>query len=385
MKSIKTSYKNLNQIHVLNLVRMHPHITAREISNKTGLQISTVLYTLKGLQEKGLIYESKMGISSAQGGKPPVCWALNANYGFVIGIELLSREIRIVILHFNLEVMFKKRIDVDLIKDPEILAEELKRVVDDSLNEAKIEYQDVLGIGLGMSGSIDFSQGIVKFSFSFDFHRLAFLEILSKHIPCKIILDNDANAGAAAIKWLHDKNQIRENFIYITIQQKFSGMGVGFVVNHEIFRGAHGAAGEIASFLKQRVMKNIIKRTQEKFGDDCNVCTLVQQHSNELPDISKVLQLARQNDKGSIFILHEIAKEISKKIVDLVNLFDPELVMIGGDIADAKEYIQPVIAERIRTGAISESSKNIPVKFSPFNGYTGAMGGAALALQTVFE
>ena len=162
-------------------------------------------------------------------------------------------------------------------------------------------------------------------------------------------------------------------------------MGVGFVVNHEIYRGAHGAAGEIASFLPNTVMKKIIKKTQEKFGDDCYVCTQIQQEDNELPDISKVLQLARQGDKGSVHILHAIAKEIAKKIIELVNLFDPEMVMIGGDIADAEDYIQPIISERIKTNVISKSSRNIPVKFSPFNGFTGAMGGAALALQSTFE
>jgi len=96
--------RNLNTQHVLNLVRMNSGITARKISNTTNLQMSTVLYTLKSLEEKVMIRSAGFGTSTIQGGKPPVKWEIKPEYGYIFGIELLSKEIRLVVMNFASQI-----------------------------------------------------------------------------------------------------------------------------------------------------------------------------------------------------------------------------------------------------------------------------------------
>ena len=93
--------KNLNQQHILNLVRINPGISATFLKEKTNLQMSTVLYTLKVLKGQGIVKEIGYGNSTANGGKPPVLWDIEAEYGFIIGMELLSSEARLVIINFK--------------------------------------------------------------------------------------------------------------------------------------------------------------------------------------------------------------------------------------------------------------------------------------------
>lgn len=97
-KSGRTSLvKDLNQQHVLNLVRTHPGIAASEIHRATKLQMSTISYILSELKTQGLIQDIGYGDSTVQGGKPPVLWDLSPAYGYVIGIELMPEEMRLVL------------------------------------------------------------------------------------------------------------------------------------------------------------------------------------------------------------------------------------------------------------------------------------------------
>ncbi len=110
--------KQLNRQHIINLVRMNSSISAREISVITGLQISTVLYTLKKFESKGYVRRIGMGGTTIQGGKPPVLWDIASDYGFTFGIELLSKQVSLVLLDFKSEIIFQQTYSVEYTTDP---------------------------------------------------------------------------------------------------------------------------------------------------------------------------------------------------------------------------------------------------------------------------
>jgi predicted NBD/HSP70 family sugar kinase len=100
--------------------------------------------------------------------------------------------------------------------------------------------------------------------------------------------------------------------------------------------------------------------------------------------LSDIIKAAKLGDSGAIFILKEIAKEFGKRIVQYVDLLNPELVIIGGDICEAEEFIQPIIRKCILNDVISEFAQNTRLKFSQFKSFSGAMGGASLIFQKFF-
>ena len=374
--------RSLNKQHVLNLVRMNPGISARDISITTSLQMSTVLYTLKALKSEGVVKEIGIGDSTVQGGKPPVMWDITSEYGFVFGLELLSTEARLVLLNFKGEEQFKNIFPINLSNDPNHIADQVEVIINEVLEEQNLSENQILGMGIGIPGTVDSENGIVAYSYAFDFHNIKFRDILSSKFSFDVEIDNDANAGALGIKWLSRSEFMVKHILYLSINQNFSGIGAGFILNHELYSGINGAAGEIKTFLDKTTWKRFLKNARDKFGEDCIICN--GRNDNVLTNISDVILNAKKGDKGSIFILKEVAKELSKKIILLVDLLNPEVIIIGGDMCDAEEYISSLLRERVEKYVLSEAAKKTPIKFSPFGTYSGAMGGTALIFKKIF-
>ncbi|PIQ07804.1 MAG: hypothetical protein COW71_15650 [Ignavibacteriales bacterium CG18_big_fil_WC_8_21_14_2_50_31_20] len=374
--------KQLNRQHIINLVRMNSSISAREISIITGLQISTVLYTLKKFESKGYIRRIGMGGTTIQGGKPPVLWDISSDYGFTFGIELLSKQVSLVLLDFKSEILFQQTYSIEYTTDPEILAVQIQNIVEKVIKDYKVPRKKILGLGLAMPGTVDCDKGRILYSMGFDLHNINFKEILESKLNFDIQIENDANAGALGVKWLSKSEAKVKDMLYLVIHQNFTGMGAGFIINHELHRGANGAAGEVRTFLPDGFLVDVIKDAVILHKGECNIC---QRHKDgEEIKLSDIILAAKSGDSGAIYIIKEIAKEFGKRIVQYVDLLNPELVIIGGDICEAEEFIKPIIRKSILNDVISEFAQNTRLKFSQFKSLSGAMGGASLIFQKFF-
>jgi len=374
--------KNLNQQHILNLVRIHPGISATFLKEKTNLQMSTVLYTLKVLKGQGIVKEIGYGNSTVNGGKPPVLWDLVAEYGLIFGMELLSSEARLVLLNIKGEVKYKNIFPIQLSNDPNVIANQIKSIVKKVQTKLHILDNRILGFGIGIPGTIDNENGIINYSYSFDFHNVDFCKILSESFTYNIEIDNDANVGVLGVKWLDKEEYMTRHILYLSINKNFPSIGSGFLFDHNIYRGINCAAGEIQSFIAKSMWNRILNKAFKKFGVDC--FDNIKLSNDKLITQSIIIEQAKLGNMASIFILKEVAKELSNKIVELVNLLNPEVVVIGGDIYEAEEFIAPIIKERVTSKVISEVVKNTPIKFSPMGVYSGAIGGSALILKKYF-
>ncbi len=374
--------KQLNRQHIINLVRMNSSISAREISDITGLQISTVLYTLKKFESKGYIRRIGMGGTTIQGGKPPVLWDMASDYGFTFGMELLSKEVSLVLLDFKSEIIFQKTYDIEYTTDPEKLADQIKGIIQKVVKKYKVPTKKILGLGLAMPGTVDNEKGRILYSMGFDLHNVNFKEILEQRFDFEVEIENDANAGALGVKWLSRSEFMVKDLLYLVIHSNFTGMGAGFIINHELHRGANGAAGEVRTFLPDKFLKKTIKKALETYKGECRICDLKKEEKKIT--IADIINAAKGGDSGAIYILKELAKEFGKRIVKFVDLLNPELVIIGGDICEAEEFIQPIIRKSILNDVISEFTQNTRLKFSQFKSFSGAMGGASLVFQKFF-
>jgi len=375
--------RNLNKRHILNLVRMNQGISGREICKQTGLQISTVLYTLKILRKQGLVTETGLGVSTLQGGKPPRLWDINPNYGFILGAELLSKEIRLVLLDFKAGLLSQTTQPLSAIRTPQRLVQKTAALIRKFTKKNKLEFSKILGLGIGMPGLIDSEQGMVRFSAGFGLRDVPLKELLQHALPIPVKIDNEANAAALGIKWYEKNAFLNPNLLYINIQQNFSGMGLGLIINHRLYRGAHNSAGELGSFLDPQDRRRIWAKARKRFPAQCPLCR--DEKSASEPSLAEAVNNALNGDAGAVYILRELAKAISKKLVILINLLDPQSVVIGGDICAAQPYIESIIRQRIPSGIISKAARQTPVHFSAYGAYSSAMGGAALILENIFN
>lgn len=385
-KSGSTSLvKDLNQQHVLNLVRMHPGISASEIQRATKLQMSTVSYTLRALKAQGVIQEIGYGDSTVQGGKPPLLWDLAPAYGQVIGIEFIPKEIRLVLLDFSTKVRFQQIYPVHLRRHDNHLEAELCRIITQVLTEQKIAPEHVLGVGVSIPGLIDSQRGVIHYSYAFGVKALPLRDLVQRHFRFPIEIGNDANAGALGIKWLSRTEQLVPHILYVTINQDARGIGAGLIINHELFDGAHGCAGEMAAFLPAVKRRRLLTQAEDKFGRKAGILQRLKALELASIPVADVVTAAAQGEEAAIYVLREIAKEIGTRLVQLIDLFDPHTVVIGGDICGAEKFISKIIQHRIARLVIADCNRNVPVQFSPFGIYSVAMGSTALILQRIFR
>jgi DNA-binding Lrp family transcriptional regulator len=147
-KSGSTSLvRNLNKHHVLNLVRLHKSISARQISDETGLQMSTTLYTLKALEREKYIKNLGLGNTTVLGGKPPSLWGLNKNYGKIIGLELSSTAMKLVVINFTGDILYRNSYKLEHVQSHIVLVHQIIKTVKQVIDSQKIKIKDVLGIG----------------------------------------------------------------------------------------------------------------------------------------------------------------------------------------------------------------------------------------------
>jgi len=299
-----------------------------------------------------------------------------------VGLELIPQEIRLVVLDFSMEVLFQRIYPCNLRRQPERIAETLREVVRQALATRALSTEEVLG--LGIPGLIDSRQGVMRYSYAFDVHDFPFKEKLAPWFDFPIEIGNDANLGALGIKWLSRTEHLVPHILYVTINQNFRGMGVGLILNHELYLGAHGCAGEITSFFPATQCQRLITQVAEKFGQEAAIIKrLASQEPGNVP-VANLVEAATEGDDAAKSLLREIAEVIARELARLVDLFDPHLVIIGGDVCEAEQFIARILRERVAARVISDGLRATPIQFSPFGIYSVAMGGAALILQKIF-
>ncbi len=376
--------KNLNRKHILNLVRMHQGITAREISELTNLKVATVLYTLKALNKQGQILKAGIGDSSLLGGKPPVIWDINGDHGFVIGVEWLSTELRMVLLNFNAQPVSRlKTAFPNKLSDSEKIdyfVSTLKEFIKSSLPPDV----NLLGMGIGISGLVDFKQGIVRLSSTFQAQDYPLAQILKEHFNFPVFIENESNAGALGIKWLLPEFYQTSHIIYLSIQQCFRGMGIGFIIDHQLYRGASNAVGEMPLLFTNSFFRKTIKKIHKKFGNNQSLIYREDSQDTVSNFLRNALSLAQKNDASALFLWKEIAREIGKRLVLLIDLFNPQALILGGDISEAKPFIESVLRQYIRNKPLSAEARKIRLFFPEFGAFTNAMGAAAIVLEKIY-
>ncbi len=379
----QTLVKHLNQQHILNLVRMASGITARAISQQTGLKIATVLYTLKNLAREGKIIRTGNAPSGMNGGKPAALWDINRNFGFVLGVEWLSTELRLVLLDFNAQMLAKERYPFSPHLPDEEKLTAFRKQIQKFLTAPSQKSTPLLGLGLGLSGIVHHQTGRVLISPLFEKRDVHLKEKLNTMLRIPVEIDNESNAGALGVKWLMPEFFTTAHLLYFSVQQFFSGAGAGFIFNHEIYRGSRNAVGEMPPLFTAGFLKDIARLLNKKYPSG-ELLHLLRQSASQQQIFFKALQLARQDSPCAKAFWKEIGRQIAKRLVFLTDLLNPQAIVLGGDIFQVQAFVEPIIQRYLQLKPLSAPFSPPVFRFSPFGAYSNAMGAAALILQKIY-
>ncbi|MDP8297898.1 MAG: ROK family protein [Candidatus Orphnella occulta] len=391
------SDRERKNLAILDVIRKSGPVTRTEISKVTKLNIVTVSNYVNNYIDKNLIIERGFDVST--GGRKPTLVELNAKMGNVIGIDVGPVNMVAVITDLTNTVVGKTKRPRPNGPMSEVITSSIEMVYE-IMEKSKVDKTKIKGVGLGVSGVIDSIAGTIRDtdptrgrttgSYS------SVKSLVQKEFNIPTFVGNDATVAAFGEKRLGLEQEI-DDMLYV-----YSDVGCGIIIKGEIYCGAGGSAGEMQltadnpdlplqdkdpSYLRpwgvdlgitQEARKILSKeKTDSKImdlaGDDLD---------NITPDI--IIEAAKGKDKIATEIIENAGANLGIRIAYLVNLFNPEVVVIGGGIEQAGELLLGPVRKSVRSLAFEEPANTVKIVPSRLGDSAVALGAAALVLREIF-
>jgi len=386
----KQLIKELNRAIVINTILNYGPVSRTRISEITDLGLSTVSNIVADLIKRELIYET--GEEESSGGRRAILLEFNCSDRFVLGVKIGLDGIIIGLINMKSKILDQHFIPSPVKSSEKIVLEVLIKAIRDLINKKHIQAEKIVGCGIGVSGLVNQKEGILVFSKILGWKKIRFKEFLEKEFNFPIFVDKDVNVLTLAEKRFGVGKKIN-NFICITIGK---GVGAGIVIKGDIYHGSYGGAGDFGHIIidKDGPLCYCGKRgCLETFSSDQFVINKIKealsnQQETMIKDLNSitvdtVIKAAQEGDITSKNIFQEVGKNLAMGIVSLISLFDPELIVVGGEGVKAGELIFPTMRKVVRDNfPYKKEIKIVPLQ----PGEEGwIIGAAELVLSEVFK
>jgi predicted NBD/HSP70 family sugar kinase len=377
----------LNRSAVLNAVMAKGPISRTATAEFTGLSAATVGGITAELIAEGLIFEKQTGDS--RGGRRPILLALNPQGGYVVGIKLLETQAVGALTDMQATVI---TVHTERITDHSIekTLDSLCRVVDELVRQGALESEKLLGIGIGLAGIVDPRQGILRHSPIFGWHDVPLVEMLQERLPAPVYLGNDVNTLTLTEKWFGVGRDV-DDFLAVTIGR---GVGLGIVLNGQIYRGFEGGGGEFGhtviepggtlcacgnrGCLETFVADPSLLRMAAEAADSGELAAPVQ-------SIDELQALAESGNQAARAIYNTAGRVLGQGIANLINVFNPQRIIISGEGVRAGELIFEPMHQAIEEHVMPGLAGSTQIEVDIWSDDAWARGAAGLVLQDLFR
>ncbi|MBP1931351.1 ROK family transcriptional regulator [Ammoniphilus resinae] len=379
--------KRINKSIVLETIRRRSPLSRTQISEFTGLNKGTVSSLVNELIEENLTFEIGPGKSS--GGRKPVMLLFNKDAGFTIGIDLGVNYIIAILTDLQGNIVQQKKIGIQ--NDNYInITSSLKDLIRTLIQEAPPSHYGVVGIGIGVPGIVD-AEGFILLAPNLGWENVDLKMILAEEFNIPFLIDNEANAGALGEK-LFGAGKQTSNLIYISVGM---GIGAGIIINNELYRGLSGFSGEVGHSIIEvngRKCRCGNRGCWELYASENALFQLVKSlpsypfglKEREI-DIDQLVYLANGGNHEIIHSFSQIGEYLGLGVTNIINLFNPELIILGNQFTIAENWITNPLLRTIESRALPFSKKRVTIKFSTLGIKSGALGASSLAINHFFS
>ncbi len=389
--------KEINQSIVLNTIRNYGPISRADIAKRTKLSSTTVSTLADDLIKQE--YLEEIGEGESSGGRRPILLKFNPASHFVIGVELEGKNISVAVTDLEINIINKLTEEIKN-TDESLAVDEIVNLVRQTMEKSGVKFEKIVGIGVGATGLIDTERGIIRQAVNLDWKDVPLKDLIEKkfdEIP--IYIDNIANVSALGEKWAGAGKKAK-NLIYIRIG---TGIGAGIILNRTIYEGSNGNAGEIGHMTIEpngprckcgnrgclEVLASgsaIAKRaiTETLGGRDTLIGKLTNGSIEEIT-AKVVAEAAKNGDKLALEIWEEVGEYLGIAIANLINIYNPEIIIIGGGVAQAGKLLFEPIKRTVKRRALPGPGKRAKIVPSELGENVTVIGAAALALEKIFK
>ncbi|MCW8327236.1 ROK family protein [Photobacterium sp. SDRW27] len=382
--------KRNNAGSVYKLIDQYGPISRIELSKRSQLAPASITKITRELIEAHLIKETQYQESTSRG--RPAIGLVPANEGWQFLSIRLGRGYLTIALHeLGGDILVEERQDIEVLQQDAVLDKLLSEINTFFANHVG-ELDRITAIAVSLPGLVNAEQGVVLQMPHYEVHNLKLGPAIHEATGLPVFIGNDTRSWALAEKLFGNSRDVA-NSILVSIHH---GVGAGIVLDNVVLQGRIGNIGELGHIQIKPYgkrcfcgnhgcletvasLKAIIEQVEQRLREGHPSCL----HGKRLT-IEKICDAAVEGDTLARQVIVELGHNLGQAIAIMVNLFNPEKILIGGEFNRAKSVLYPAIMDCIRTQSLPVYNKDLVIEQSSF--YTQAtMPGAALVKQAMYD
>ncbi len=361
--------RDLNKKAILRLAKYQGPLSRAEMADLTGLNSTTVSSLVHEFIDEEVLEE--VGEGASRGGRKPVLLRFNPDSFLVVGVEIEGDFIAASLMNLDLAII--KKIKKNLQDSPEF------------------------GVIRGVAALVE--DGVVKQSVNLGWRNVPLEGLLNREIPgVPIYIDNIGKVGVLGEKYAGNGLK-KENFIYVRVG---TGISANFVLRGEVYRGSKGYAGEFGHMtlepdgplchcgnrgcLEALASGRAIAERMKKIAledKDCKIWEIVE--NAEKITAKTVEEVAQRGDGVALQIYSEAGYYLGMGIANLVHLYNPELIVVGGELSRAGELLMRPLLESLQTRLLDELKNSVKVVPTILGNDENLIGAGALVVEKILQ
>lgn len=396
LKEIEVGSKNaLLKKRIITHYIYNGSSTITDLAKELDLSVPTVTKFISEMCEEG--YINDYGKLETSGGRHPSIYGLNPESGYFIGVDIKKFSINIGLINFKGDLLELNMNTPYEFENTQEALEELCSMIKAFINKIEVNADKIMNICINISGRVNPESG---YSFSmFNFSERPLAEVLTEKIGFPVCIDNDTRAMTYG-EYMKGCVTGEKNIIFVNISW---GLGIGIIIDGKIYTGKSGFSGEFghvnafdneiichcgkkgcleteaSGSAFQRIFLERIK------NGETSILSKKLKEKNKPLTLDDLIEAACKEDLLCIEIIEEIGQKLGKQIAGLINIFNPELVIIGGTLSLTGDYITQPIKTAIRKYSLNLVNKDSVIATSKLKDKAGIIGACMLARSRMFE
>ena len=387
LKNLDGKNSSLKQ-RIISLCINDGDYSLADLSKDLDTSIPTTTKLVGELVEDGLLVD--MGKVGTNGGRRPSIYGLNPSAGYFVGVDIRRKFINIAVTDFKGVLQdFHETIDF-AVENSEESFRKMCKVIRKELRESGVDPEKALAYGFNLTGRVNNETGYCFSYFLGEDKPIA--SVLEDELGKPVFVENDSRAMTYG-EYICGAANGEKNMLYLNVAW---GLGMGMIVDGTLSYGKSGFSGEIGHFpllnnnqichcgkmgcLETGASGSAVHRIfMEKLKEGRTSMLSDKYNRGEVIHIDEIIEAVNEEDVLAIEVIEEIGTTLGRAIAGLINLFNPELIVIGGNVAVTREYLLLPIKSAIQKHSLNIINSDTTIKFSKLGKKAGAIGSCMLS------
>ncbi len=386
-KSYDGSKINSLKKEIIRLFIAGGNFSITDLSKEMSLSVPTVTKLIGELINEGFV--SDFGKQGTNGGRKPNVYGLNPNAGYFVGVDITKDSIALGLITFKGQLIEYAGNKEFVLENTIQSLDALCKIINNFIDHLSVSRKKIFSVGINLSGRVNSESG---FSYSFLFLGEKPLSMMiEEKIDCNVFIENDSRAMTYG-EFMNCQEEGKRNMLYVNASW---GLGLGIIIDSKLYYGKSGFSGEFGHFpffeneiicrcgkrgcletgasgsalhrmFMEKLKEGRVSMLSQKFGEGADIT------------IDDIMDAIQKEDVLAIEIIENIGNELGKALAGLINIFNPELLIIGGTLSKAKDSLLLPIKSAINKYSLNLVSKDTKIKLSKLGEKGGVIGACML-------